>query len=154
MTVVQSRFGSGSHVLHRKARTFLSSVLRHAAESEAIPGNPLSLVRAPGPPPATQSSRYHLLWSRRSGALCLAERVRTGMGSDSSTLSLYGRTLTAPGAATSEVDLTGGLGGFALRGSSRCSGAYLARAFSQPWRRPAICLSRFSGSWLNPPCIR
>ena len=31
----------------RKARTFLSSVLRHAAESEAIPGNPLSIVRAP-----------------------------------------------------------------------------------------------------------
>lgn len=30
-----------------KCRTFLSSVLRHAAESEAIPGNPLSLVRAP-----------------------------------------------------------------------------------------------------------
>jgi integrase len=30
-----------------KARTFLSSVLRHAAESEAIGGNPLSLVRAP-----------------------------------------------------------------------------------------------------------
>ena len=34
-----------------KARTFLSSVLRHAAESEAIPGNPLSVVR---PPKATQ----------------------------------------------------------------------------------------------------
>lgn len=32
-----------------KARTFLSSVLRHAAESEAIPGNPLSLIRAPKP---------------------------------------------------------------------------------------------------------
>lgn len=31
----------------QKARTFLSSVLRHAAESEAIPGNPLALVRAP-----------------------------------------------------------------------------------------------------------
>ena len=31
----------------RKARTFLSSVLRHAAESEAIQANPLSLVRAP-----------------------------------------------------------------------------------------------------------
>lgn len=30
-----------------KARTVLSSVLRHAAESEAIPGNPLTLVRAP-----------------------------------------------------------------------------------------------------------
>ena len=30
-----------------KGRTFLSSVLRHAAESEAIPGNPLSLVRPP-----------------------------------------------------------------------------------------------------------
>ena len=30
-----------------KCRTLLSSVLRHAAESEAIPGNPLSLVRAP-----------------------------------------------------------------------------------------------------------
>ncbi|MCP9488821.1 MAG: site-specific integrase [Solirubrobacteraceae bacterium MAG38_C4-C5] len=31
----------------QKARTFLSSVLRHAAESEAIPANPLALVRAP-----------------------------------------------------------------------------------------------------------
>ena len=31
----------------KKTRTFLSSVLRHAAESEAIPGNPLALVRAP-----------------------------------------------------------------------------------------------------------
>lgn len=31
----------------QKARTFLSSVLRHAAESEAIPTNPLALVRAP-----------------------------------------------------------------------------------------------------------
>lgn len=31
----------------RKARTFVSSVLRHAAESEAITGNPLLLVRAP-----------------------------------------------------------------------------------------------------------
>jgi integrase len=30
-----------------KARALLSSVLRHAAESEAIPGNPLALVRAP-----------------------------------------------------------------------------------------------------------
>jgi integrase len=30
-----------------KARTVMSSVLRHAAESEAIPGNPLTLVRAP-----------------------------------------------------------------------------------------------------------
>jgi integrase len=30
-----------------KCRTLLSSVLRHAAESEAIPANPLSLVRAP-----------------------------------------------------------------------------------------------------------
>ncbi|MGO9888952.1 MAG: tyrosine-type recombinase/integrase [Solirubrobacteraceae bacterium] len=30
-----------------KARTLLSSVLRHAAESEVIPANPLSVVRAP-----------------------------------------------------------------------------------------------------------
>jgi integrase len=30
-----------------KARTLLSSVLRHAAESEVIPANPLSIVRAP-----------------------------------------------------------------------------------------------------------
>jgi integrase len=36
----------GPGTIH-KARTFLSSVLRHAAESEAIPGNPLTLVRAP-----------------------------------------------------------------------------------------------------------
>ena len=33
----------------QKARTFLSSVLRHAAESEAIAANPLSNVRAPKP---------------------------------------------------------------------------------------------------------
>jgi integrase len=31
----------------QKCRTFLSSVLRHAAEAEAIPANPLALVRAP-----------------------------------------------------------------------------------------------------------
>lgn len=40
--------GTNPGTVH-KARTFLSSVLRHAAESEAIPGNPLSLVRAPKP---------------------------------------------------------------------------------------------------------
>lgn len=34
----------------RRARVLLSSVLRHAAESEAIPANPLSLVRAPKAP--------------------------------------------------------------------------------------------------------
>jgi integrase len=33
----------------KKARTYLSSVLRHAAESEAIHANPLGLVRAPRP---------------------------------------------------------------------------------------------------------
>lgn len=33
-----------------KARTLLSSVLRHAAEAEAIPGNPLTLVRPPKAP--------------------------------------------------------------------------------------------------------
>ncbi len=33
-----------------KARTLLSSVLRHAAEAEVIPGNPLMLVRAPRSP--------------------------------------------------------------------------------------------------------
>jgi len=33
-----------------KARTLLSSVMRHAAESEAIAGNPLSLVRPPKAP--------------------------------------------------------------------------------------------------------
>lgn len=32
-----------------KSRTFLSSVLSHAAESGVIPGNPLGLVRAPKP---------------------------------------------------------------------------------------------------------
>jgi integrase len=36
-----------SPVSIQKARTLLSSVLRHAAEAEAIAGNPLSLVRAP-----------------------------------------------------------------------------------------------------------
>ena len=35
----------------RKARTLLSSVLRHAAESGAITANPLSVVRAPQPAP-------------------------------------------------------------------------------------------------------
>ncbi len=38
--------GAGKESI-RKARTFLSSVLRHAAESEAIPANPVLLVRAP-----------------------------------------------------------------------------------------------------------
>jgi integrase len=54
-----------------KARTLLSSVLRHAAEAEVIPGNPLPLVRAPRPPqrdrvrplaPATvETIRRHVL---------------------------------------------------------------------------------------------
>lgn len=38
--------GCSPDTLH-KVRTFLSSVLRHAAESEVIAGNPLALVRAP-----------------------------------------------------------------------------------------------------------
>jgi integrase len=38
--------GVSAGTIH-KARTLLSSVLRHAAESEAIPGNPISLVRPP-----------------------------------------------------------------------------------------------------------
>ena len=38
--------GVGTETI-QKARTFLSSVLRHAAESEAIPANSLALVRAP-----------------------------------------------------------------------------------------------------------
>ncbi len=42
------RTGTRPGTIH-KCRTFLSSVLRHAAESEAIPANPLALVRAPKP---------------------------------------------------------------------------------------------------------
>lgn len=42
------RSGVNPGTIH-KCRTLLSSILRHAAESEAIPGNPLSLVRAPKP---------------------------------------------------------------------------------------------------------
>src|SRR6185312_8722222 len=38
--------GVSAGTIH-KARTLLSSVLRHAAESEVIPANPLSVVRAP-----------------------------------------------------------------------------------------------------------
>ncbi len=38
--------GVGAGTIH-KARTLLSSVLRHAAESEAIAGNPMSSVRPP-----------------------------------------------------------------------------------------------------------
>ena len=38
--------GVGPGTIH-KARTLLSSVLRHAAENGAIMANPLSLVRAP-----------------------------------------------------------------------------------------------------------
>ncbi len=41
--------GASSATIH-KARTFLSSVLRHAAEAEVIPSNPLPLVRAPKAP--------------------------------------------------------------------------------------------------------
>jgi integrase len=41
--------GASPATIH-KARTFLSSVLRHAAEAEAISSNPLPLVRAPKAP--------------------------------------------------------------------------------------------------------
>ncbi|MGH2913530.1 MAG: tyrosine-type recombinase/integrase [Solirubrobacteraceae bacterium] len=43
------RAGVGAGTI-MKARTLLSSVLRHAAESEVIAGNPMTLVRAPRPP--------------------------------------------------------------------------------------------------------
>jgi integrase len=42
----QLKQGVGAETV-RKARTFISSVMRHAAESEAIPANPVSLVRPP-----------------------------------------------------------------------------------------------------------
>jgi len=41
--------GTPTATIH-KARTLLSSVLRHAAEAEVIPGNPLMLVRPPRSP--------------------------------------------------------------------------------------------------------
>ncbi len=53
-----------------KARTCLSSVLRHAAESEAIPGNPLSLVR---PPKALQRDAVQPL------APATVERIRCAL---------------------------------------------------------------------------
>jgi integrase len=46
---VLDKVGVSAETIH-KARTLLSSILRHAAESEAIPGNPVSLVRAPRAP--------------------------------------------------------------------------------------------------------
>ena len=54
----------------RKARTLLSSVLRHAAESEAIPANPVSLVR---PPAAEQRDSVVPL------APVTVERIRAAM---------------------------------------------------------------------------
>jgi integrase len=50
-----------------KCRTFLSSVLRHAAEAEAIPANPLALVRAPraGTTARTRHRRAHPRSTRR-----------------------------------------------------------------------------------------
>lgn len=53
-----------------KARTLLSSVLRHAAESEAIPANPLSIVRAPR---AGQRDAVHPL------SPAVVERIRAAM---------------------------------------------------------------------------
>lgn len=47
------RAGVSPHAL-MKARTVLSSVLRHAAESEAIQANPIQLVRPPRAPHADQ----------------------------------------------------------------------------------------------------
>ena len=58
----------------KKARTFLSSVLRHAAESEAIPANPLSLVRAPKAP-HRDAGHATLANPRRIGA---SELLRAG----------------------------------------------------------------------------
>jgi integrase len=53
-----------------KCRTFLSSVLRHAAEAEAIPANPLALVRAP---------RAEHREQVRPLAPVTVERVRSGL---------------------------------------------------------------------------
>jgi integrase len=47
--VERVKAGTKAGTIH-KCRTLLSSVLRHAAESEAIPANPLSVVRAPKNP--------------------------------------------------------------------------------------------------------
>ena len=72
----------------RKARTLLSSVLRHAAESEVIPSNPLAVIRAPATtladevvPLAPLRSRQCARYSpRRCGSLCPtgSERVASG----------------------------------------------------------------------------
>ena len=61
--------GVGPGTIH-KCRTVLSSVLRHAAESEAIPANPLSLVRAP-------KSKHRDAVEPLAPAT--AERIRSGM---------------------------------------------------------------------------
>lgn len=60
-----------------KARTFLSSVLRHAAEAEAILANPLPLVRAPRAPHREQT---------KSLAPATVERIRARLGVRDATL--------------------------------------------------------------------
>jgi integrase len=60
-----------------RARAVLSSVLRHAAESEAMPANPLALVRAPRAPHREQV---------RPLAPATVERIRACLGARDATL--------------------------------------------------------------------
>jgi integrase len=65
------------HAAIMRARAVLSSVLRHAAESEAIPANPLTLVRAPRAPHRDQT---------RPLAPLDVERIRARLGLRDATL--------------------------------------------------------------------
>jgi integrase len=89
----------------KKARTYLSSILRHAAESEVIHANPLGLVRAPKangreevrPLPPTEIERIRLNARRPS------DRVVSGSTDGQRSRKAY--TLPAPGTAlTNERD--------------------------------------------------
>lgn len=74
-----------------RARAVLSSVLRHAAESEAIPANPLALVRAPRAPHREQV---------RPLAPATVERIRACLGSrDAALVSVLAYAGLRPGEA-------------------------------------------------------
>jgi integrase len=90
--------GVGPGTIH-KARTLLSSVLRHAAENGAIMANPLSLVRAPKSAPcdAVQPLSPSVVENIRAAMLNPAPRQVTASSPGQRARRRY--ELTAPGTA-------------------------------------------------------
>lgn len=88
--------GVGSETV-KKARTYMSSVLRHAAESEMIHANPMGLVRAPKPDPKDEVRPLSPAEIERIRLAALHPRERTVGGSSDEQRTRRAYSLPAPG---------------------------------------------------------